>query len=119
MSQPDQPDLGAAGPRAVDTEYDIELDGDPLKLMRVEYTTRVRDVTTYAVLLTFDDEVETNTVRLYDGAHGVNEMHRYTRSQGKQPAQVFHHGTLGEGMRAAMRQILKTYQSMIEGWQAR
>jgi hypothetical protein len=46
-------------------------------------------------------------------------MHRYTRAQGKQPAERFHGGTLGEGMRVAIEQIKHTYQSMIEAWQAR
>jgi hypothetical protein len=80
----------------------------------------------YAVLLTVEQEVltveqegEIHTVRLYNGAHGINEMHRYTRTAGKQPAEVFHGGTLGEGMRAATKQIKSTYQSMIEAWQAR
>jgi hypothetical protein len=33
-------------------------------------------------------------VRVYDAAHGHNEMHRYTRSGGKEPGEVFHSGTL-------------------------
>jgi hypothetical protein len=119
VSQPDQPDLGAApGRRAIDTEYEAKLGGDPNKLMRVEFTRHGRAITNYAVLLTFKEEAETSTVRLYDGAHGVNEMHRYTRTHGKRHAEVFHHGTLGEGMRAATTQIKGAYQSMIEGWQA-
>ncbi len=54
--------------------------------------------------------------RGYDGTHGVNEMHRYTRAGGKQPAEVFDAGTLGEGMRAAMRQIETSYEAMIASW---
>jgi hypothetical protein len=118
VSHPDQPDLGAAGRRAIDTEYEVKLGGDPNKLMRVEFTRRGRDIANYAVLLTFKEEAQTNTVRLYDGVHGLDEMHRYTRTRGKQPGKVFHHGTLGEGMRAAKKQIKGAYQSMIEGWQA-
>jgi hypothetical protein len=40
-------------------------------------------------------------------------MHRYTRGGGKQPAEVFDAGTLGEGRRAAMRQIETSYEAMI------
>ncbi|HEY2632303.1 MAG TPA: hypothetical protein VGI26_07995 [Solirubrobacteraceae bacterium] len=98
--------------------YVVELGGDPEKRMYVEFTTRVREITDYAVVLTLEQEGEVQTVRLYDGAHAVNEMHRYTRTAGKQPAEVFHHGTLGEGMRAAKAQIKAAYQLMIEGWQA-
>jgi hypothetical protein len=100
-------------------EYFVKLGDNPEKLMHVEFTTRRRDITNYAVLLTVEQEGEIHTVRLYDGAHGTNEMHRYTRTAGKQPAEVFHGGTLGEGMRAATKQIKSTYQSMIEAWQAR
>ncbi len=102
----------------VSAEYVIELDGDWETLMHVQFTTRRRDITDYAVLLTVEQEGEAQTVRLYDAAHRVNEMHRYTRLQGKQPGEIFHSGTLGEGMRAATEQIKGTYQSMIEAWQA-
>ena len=100
-------------------EYFVELGGNSEKLMHVRFTTYRRDITNYAVLLTVEKEGEMDTIRLYDGAHAINEMHRYTRSAGKQPAEVFHGGTLGEGMRAATTQIKSTYQSMIEAWQAR
>jgi hypothetical protein len=99
-------------------EYFVELGGDSEKLMHVRFTSRRRDITNYAVLLTIEQAGAIHTVRLYDGAHGINEMHRYTRIAGKQLAEVFHSGTLGEGMRAATEQIKSTHQSMIEAWQA-
>ena len=55
----------------------------------------------------------------YDGAHGENEMHRYTRQGGKQAAEVFHRDTLGAGMRAAIEAITRGYQPMIEAWRRR
>lgn len=97
-------------------EYFVELGGDPEKLMHVRFTTSRREITDYAVLLTFELDGETHTIRLYDGAHGINEMHRYTRAAGKQSGEIFHSGTLGEGMRVAVRQIRSTYESMIEAW---
>jgi hypothetical protein len=99
--------------------YIVEFNEDLGSEMHVDFTTRQRDVVDYAVLLTVKQKGEAQTVRLYDAAHGVNEMHRYTRMQGKQPAEVFHRGTLGEGMRAAADQIQRTYPLMIEAWQAR
>ena len=99
--------------------YIVEFNDDFDSEMHVDFTTHRRDVVGYAVLLTIEHGGERRTVRLYDAAHGVNEMHRYTRSQGKQPAEVFHRGTLGEGMRAATDQIQRTYPLMIEAWQAR
>jgi hypothetical protein len=95
----------------VDCLPDVELD--------VQYLNVGRDVVDYSVvlLLTVGDQVE--TVRVYGGSHGVNELHRYTKSDGKQVAEVFHRGTLGEGMRAAVDHIKTRYMSIIEGWEER
>jgi hypothetical protein len=85
----------------------------------VEFTLDRREVVDYAVVLTVDDEAgEAVTVRVYDGAHGVNEMHRHDRSGEKAPAESFHAGTLGEGMRAAIAAVRSGYQEMIEAWRA-
>lgn len=85
-------------------------------LLRVEFTTGGREITDYAVVLLLALDGSTETIRVYDGAHGHNEMHRYTRSDGKQPGEPFHAGTLGEGMRAAIAEIERGYGEMIEGW---
>jgi hypothetical protein len=53
---------------------------------------------------------------VYDGAHGENDLHRYIREGGKQAAEVFDRGTLGEGMRAAIEQVERGYEEMIDGW---
>ncbi len=102
----------------MNTEYFVELDEVSDDRMHVRFRTYGRDIMDYAVLLTAERDGKRHTVRLYDGAHGINEMHRYTRAQGKQQGEVFYGGTLGEGMRAAIEQIKRTYQSMIEAWQA-
>ncbi|HET8955361.1 MAG TPA: hypothetical protein VFN18_06865 [Solirubrobacterales bacterium] len=85
-------------------------------LLRVEFTTDGREITDYAVVLLLALDGSTETIRVYDGAHGHNEMHRYTRSDGKQPGEPFHAGTLGEGMRVAIAEIERGYGEMIEGW---
>jgi hypothetical protein len=84
--------------------------------MYVEFQTDRRDVLDYAVVLLVDVDGEMETVRLYDGAHGENELHRYTSTGGKQPAEIFHNGTLGTGMRAAIEEIERGYEAMIESW---
>jgi hypothetical protein len=56
------------------------------------------------------------TVRVYDCAHGFNEMHRYGRRSGKNSGRNFHSGTLGEGMRRAIKEVRDGYLPMIEGW---
>jgi len=35
---------------------------------------------------------------------------------GKRPAEVFHRGALGEGMRTAIAEIKRGYEEMTEGW---
>ncbi len=88
----------------------------------VEFTTptRKREVMDYAVVLTVDDGAgEAVTVRVYDGTHGVNDMHRHDRSGEKAPAEMFHAGTLGEGMRAAITAVRTGYKEVIDAWRAR
>ncbi len=99
--------------------YVVELDGALGAWMSVDFTTDRREITDYAVVLLVEDGEEIETVRVYDGAHGENEMHRYTRQGGKQTAEVFHRGTLGAGMRAAIETVKRGYQPMIEAWRRR
>jgi len=86
-------------------------------LLRVQFTTEGREVVNYAVVLLLDTEKGTETIRVYDSAHGHNEMHRYTRSGGKEPGTAFHRGTLGEGMRVAISEVERGYRELIEGWE--
>jgi hypothetical protein len=51
--------------------------------MHVEFKTDRRDVVDYSIVLLVEVNGELETVRLYDGAHGENELHRYTRKGGK------------------------------------
>jgi hypothetical protein len=82
----------------------------------VEFTTVRGKVIEYTVVLLLPTTDGMKTIRVYDAAHGFNEMHRYTRDGGKQPGVVAHSGTLGEGMHAAISQIKVAYLNMIEGW---
>ena len=82
----------------------------------VDFVTRGREVIEYSVTLTMIDDAGVHTIRVYDSAHGFNEMHRHTRSGGKQPGESFHLGTLGEGLRAVIAECKIGYRQMIEGW---
>lgn len=97
-------------------DYTQSLDELLGVFMDVKFTTDRRDVVNYAIVLLVEAEGDVEAVRLYDGAHGENEMHRYTRSRGKQPAEVFHRDALGPGMRAAIEEIKSGYEAMIESW---
>lgn len=85
----------------------------------VEFTTDNNHVVNYAVVLMIDGEDGIQTVRVYDGAHGVNDMHRHDTRGLKLPATMFHAGTLGEGMRAAITAIRTDYKEMIAGWRTK
>jgi hypothetical protein len=98
--------------------YKRLLDSVARVFMSVEYKIeqRGRNVIDYSVVLVIEVDGRIETVRVYDGAHGKNELHRYTREGGKQAAEVFDRGTLGEGMRAAIDEIKGGYEEMIDGW---
>jgi hypothetical protein len=84
----------------------------------VEFTTRRRQVVDYVVILTVGDSNGEAAVRVYDGTHGVNDLHRHGTVSGKAPAEKFHAGTLGEGMRAAITAVRFGYKEMIDAWRA-
>ncbi len=84
----------------------------------VEFTTRRRQVVDYVVILTVDDSNGEVPVRVYDGTHGINDLHRHGAVSGKAPAENFHAGTLGEGMRTAIKAVRVGYKEMIETWRA-
>lgn len=97
--------------------YDRVLDHVAGVMLRVAFKTSGRDVTDYSIVLLVLVGERLETVRVYDGAHGFNEMHRFTSDAGKQVATRFHPGTLGEGMRAAIEEVDRSYEAMIEGWE--
>ena len=84
--------------------------------MDVDFKTVRRDIVDYSIVLLVETDGALETVRVYDGAHGKNELHRYTRRGGKGQAEIVHDGTLGEGMRTAIGDIKRGYGAMIEAW---
>ena len=101
---------------SMSADYTRVLDRLLGAFMHVEFKTDRREIVDYAVVLLIEVDGERETVRLYDGAHRENELHRYTREGIKQPGEIFHRGTLAQGMRAAIEEIERGYQTMIESW---
>jgi len=85
-------------------------------IVYVEFSAERSEVTEYSVVLAVRHEGQLRTVRVYDAAHGVNELHRHTLAAGMQPGEVFHPGTIGEGMRSAIEEIRSGSEEMVEGW---
>lgn len=98
-------------------EYGEALDPVAGVVLRVEFWTDGPEVLNYSLTLLVGFPGAPETVRVYDAAHGFNEMHRYSKRDGKQQGVPFHGGTLGEGMRSAMESIKRNAQQMIEGWE--
>jgi hypothetical protein len=83
----------------------------------VWFATERDSVVSYSVVLLTVHEGRWQTVRVYDNAHGHNEMHRFTLRGGKEAGEVFsQEGDFGVAMRAAREEVLAGYEKMIEGW---
>lgn len=78
--------------------YGYPLDAARTAWLTVRFETVRREVVAYAVVLSVDTGGRHETVRVYDSAHGFNEMHRHTSRGGKRPGELFDAGTLGEGI---------------------
>ncbi len=101
----------------MEVSYEDVLDHELGVVLLVDFENDGAEVVDYSLMLLLERAGETKTIRVYDSAHGFNEMHRYTRAGGKQKGTEVHRGTLGEGMRTAIQDIKKRYLAMIEGWE--
>ena len=59
-------------------DWEQVLDVERGVVVRVAFDKARREVTDHAVVLTTVHDGHQVTVRVYDGAHGVSELHRYT-----------------------------------------
>jgi hypothetical protein len=100
----------------VSASYYEDLDQLGRVKLRVGFTTARGEVVDYVVVLLFAGLGGMETIRVFDSSHGFNEMHRYTRTGGKQTGTRFHSGSLGEGLRAAIEDVKRNHLQMIEGW---
>jgi hypothetical protein len=100
----------------VSASYLEIVDGAAGVALWVEFTTRRGRMVDYAVVLLLFVPAGVAVIRVYDSAHGYNEMHRYSRDGGKQTGTLFHSGTLSEGMNSAIAEAKRSYGAMIEGW---
>ncbi|MDX6652463.1 MAG: hypothetical protein QOJ38_1244 [Solirubrobacterales bacterium] len=96
---------------------DFEIEEEPDVHLRVSFRTdRTGLVVSYSLVLIALRDGGWQTVRVWDNAHGVNEMHRYTRTGGKQRGEIFYRGDFGAAMRVAHAEALAAYRAMIESW---
>lgn len=105
--------------RRMGGRWEVSLDHVPGAKMSVDFKTTKGEVVRYSVALVLETRFGVETVRVYDAAHGVNEMHRYTRREGKQDGVVFNDGTLAEGLQAAIEAVKHCHFEIIEGWKGR
>jgi hypothetical protein len=100
--------------RTHETSYRDELAADAA--IDVRLVTQWGEVAAYAVVLLVEDQDAWHTVRVYDNAHQIHDMHRYNRAGEKQPAETFHGGSASEALRSAIETVRSGYSEMIESW---
>lgn len=84
--------------------------------MVVDFTTDRDGVARYKIVLVALIDDDEKTIRVYDNTHGPHDLHRYTRSGGKQDADNWHHGSPTEAMNDARDLIRNRYEDMIRSW---
>jgi hypothetical protein len=97
-----------------ETAYRDWLDAEAA--IDVRFTTLRMKVIDYVVVLLAVEAGDRWAVRVYDNAHGDNEMHRYNREGFKGAAEMFHRGSSGEALRSAIDAVRGGYSEMIEAW---
>jgi hypothetical protein len=97
-----------------ETDYRVGL--EPTVEMDVRFLTRRGVLIEYSVVLLVEEGGMMRAVRVYDNAHGVNDMHRYNREGEKQPAETFHHGTASEALQSALEAVRGGCREMIDSW---
>ena len=97
-----------------ETAYRDWLDAETA--IDVRFTTLRTEVIDYVVVLLAVEAGDLRAVRVYDNAHGDNDMHRYTRAGFKRAAERFHRGSAGEALRSAIEAVRGGYSEMIEAW---
>jgi hypothetical protein len=96
-----------------DVDYREILDHDAEVIVR--FITERGAVIRYRVVLVAVVGGEEHTVRVFDNAHGRNDMHRYVSGE-KRPAEEFSQASPGEAMRVAIRWAQQSYREMIDAW---
>jgi len=84
----------------------------------VWFVTERGAVISYSVVLVAQHQGAWHTIRVYDNAHGRNEVHRHTLAGGKQQAEPFLPGDFGQAMRVARGEVLAGYEKMVEAWRS-
>lgn len=84
--------------------------------MLVEFSTTRAGVDRYRVVLIATLVGQDATIRVYDNTHGPHDLHRYTRTGGKQAAENWHQGPAVRAMNAARDLIRSRYEDMIRSW---
>lgn len=96
---------------------DFQIAVGPDVEILVEFKTERGELTGFTVLLRVRREGHWHEVRVWDNAHGRNEMHRYTRSGGKQPGVIFDRGSSAVGYRAAYADARANFEEIVDGWE--
>lgn len=93
---------------------DFEITDDVL----VRFSRSGRPIARYAVVLLVLVDGVWEEVRLFDNHLDGHHMHRYTRSEGKQPPEAFHPGPANAAIAAAIAHLKAHWEAIIESWKS-
>ena len=93
---------------------DFEITDDVL----VRFSRSGRPIARYAVVLLVLVDGVWEEVRMFDNHLDDHHMHRYTRSEGKQPPEAFHPGPANAAIPAAIAHLKAHWEAIIESWKS-
>jgi hypothetical protein len=82
----------------------------------VRFSRSGRPIGRYAVLLLVEIDGDWQEVRVFDNHLDHHHMHRYTRTEGKQPAETFHPGPTNAAIAAAIEHLKNHWEAIIQPW---
>jgi hypothetical protein len=96
--------------------YEQTVEFDLADGVIIRFSRSGRPIERYAVVLLILAGGRWHEVRLFDNHLGDHHVHRYTRSQGKQPPEAFHPGPVNEAIPAAIEHLKNHWEAIIESW---
>ncbi len=84
----------------------------------IRFSRSGRPIDRYAVVLLVGVDDAWHEVRLFDNHLGDHHMHRYTRSKGKQPPEMFHSGPTNAAISAAIEHLKAHWEAIIDSWRS-
>ncbi|HUE25926.1 MAG TPA: hypothetical protein VMP89_04060 [Solirubrobacteraceae bacterium] len=96
--------------------YERSVDIGVAEDVVIRYSSSGRPIERYSVVLLVRTPRGWREVRVFDNHQGSHHMHRYTPTEGKQSAEVFHPGPARAAIPAAIRHLKDHWEAIVEPW---